>query len=76
MAKEISSPYHLSPQSAAALLRPIEASLAELEARLIQYVERIPMPYADREKVAVARKIVAEDRARIAEVVEECDQAQ
>ncbi len=70
MAKDITSPYHLSSQSAVALLRPVEATLAELEARLNQYVERIPMSDSDREKVATARKIVAEDRARIAEIVQ------
>jgi hypothetical protein len=69
MAKPISSPYHLAPQSAVALLGPIEASLAELEARLTQFIERIPMSDADRETVARARGIVAEDRAKIAALV-------
>jgi len=70
MAKEILSPYHLSPQSAVALLRPIEAALGELESRLTQYVERIPMPDSDRETVATVRSIVAGDRARVTEILE------
>lgn len=71
MPQAIDTPYHLSPQSASALLRPIDAALRELEIRLTQYVERIPMPDADRELVARARESVARDRERVAALVEE-----
>lgn len=66
MAREISSPYHLSPQSAPVLLGPIEATLAELEARLRQYVDRLPMSDSDRETVAQAHEVMAQNRAKIA----------
>ena len=70
MARPVSSPFHLSPQSAVALLRPIAATLVELEARLAQYEERIPMPDSDREKIAVARGLIAHDLRRIAELAD------
>lgn len=61
--------YHLSPQSAVALLGPIEASLAELETRLAHYVERISMPDGDREAIAKARAVLSRDRAAITELL-------
>ncbi len=68
MPKQISSPFHVSPQSAVALLRPIAGILVELEARLAQYEERLPMSDSDREKIAAARDIIARDLRRIAEL--------
>ncbi len=68
MPKELSSPYHLSPQSAPVLLAPIGGTLGELEARLTQYVERVPMPDVDRETVARALDAVAQARAKIVEL--------
>ncbi|MGH2459945.1 MAG: hypothetical protein ACRDIY_13895 [Chloroflexota bacterium] len=68
MPKELSSPYHLSPHSAPVLLTPIGGALGELEARLTQYVDRIPMPDADRETVSQALSIVSQARRRIVEL--------
>lgn len=68
MPKELSSPYHLSPQSAPVLLAPIGGTLGDLEARLTQYAERVPMPDADRETVSRAIEIVSQARARIVDL--------
>lgn len=68
MANRASSPFHLGPQTAKSLLGPVEARLLELEARLTQYVERIPMSDADREVISRARQSVAQDRSRIVEL--------
>ena len=68
MPKELSSPYHLSPQSALVLLAPIGGTLGDLEARLAQYVGRVPMPDADRETLSRALEIVTQARSEIAEL--------
>ena len=75
MARTVTTPYHLGPQSAFALLPPVTTSLGELEARLTQYVERIPMPDADREALERALGIVAECRRRVAEISVGADRA-
>ncbi|MBX6770222.1 MAG: hypothetical protein IRY83_00695 [Chloroflexi bacterium] len=62
------TPYHLGPQSAEALLRPIDAALAELESRLAHYVERIPMSEADRDRVARAHELVARCRSGLGDL--------
>ena len=53
------TPSHIGPQSAAALLRPIVSSVAELEARLAHYHDRLHMPDADRAAIARARDALA-----------------
>lgn len=68
MPKELSSPYHLSPHSAPVLLTPIGGALGDLEARLTQYVDRVPMPDPDRETVSQALTIIAQARLKIAEL--------
>ena len=53
------TPYHIGPQSAAALLGPIVQSVAELELRLAHYHDRLHMPDADRAAIARARDALA-----------------
>ena len=53
------TPYHIGPQSAAALLGPVTQSLAELEARLAHYPDRLHMPDADRATIGRARDVLA-----------------
>lgn len=66
MASELPrTPYHIGPQSAAALLGPIRQSLAELEARLAHYTERLHMPDADRATVQRARAILGRALAEL-----------
>lgn len=67
MAAQKLPPFHVSEQSASVLLGPIEASLAELEARLSLYVGRIAMSDADRTAIARAREIVAKARSDISQ---------
>lgn len=62
------TPYHLSPHTAPVLLGPVGANLAELEARLVRYVERVHMSDADRAVVAEALGIVADARERVAKL--------
>ncbi len=69
MSPKAASPYHLGEQHASALLRPIEAALAELEARLVQYVERIPMSDDDREAVRAGQNVVNQARAGLGEIL-------
>lgn len=64
--QKLNSPYHLADQHAAALLGPVTASLAELEARLAQYAERLHMSEADRLSVAEAYSIVAQAHEKVA----------
>ncbi len=58
-------PYHLGQQYASALLRPVAASLADLEARLTQYVERMPMSDDDRAAMFAAQSAVAQAKAEV-----------
>ena len=53
------TPYHIGPQSAAALLGPVAQSVAELEARVAHYHDRLHMPDADRATIARARDVLA-----------------
>ena len=53
------TPYHIGPQSAAALLGPVVLSVAELEARLAHYHDRLHMPDADRATIGRARDALA-----------------
>lgn len=66
--RKLSAPYHIADQHAAALLGPVTASLAALEARLAQYAERLHMSEADRLSVAEAYSIVAQAREKVAEL--------
>ena len=60
------TPYHLSPHTAPVLLGPVGANLAELEARLVRYAERVHMSDADRAVVTEALGVVADARERLA----------
>jgi uncharacterized coiled-coil protein SlyX len=60
------SPYHIGEQRGIALLGPVEATLAELEARLAHFVDRINLSDADRSAVAEARSVVGQAHARLA----------
>lgn len=71
MVRSAASPYHLGPQSARALLPPIQESLERIEARLAQYVERIPMGEFDREVLARAREVIQETRRRLDQIASE-----
>ncbi len=59
-------PYHLGEQTAAGLIRPVDAELDNLARRLAHYVGRIAMSDPDREAVARVARIVrdASDRVR------------
>lgn len=59
MAETPASPYHIDQQYADGLLRPVGATLAELEERLTQYVDRLYLGARDRARVEAARDIVA-----------------
>jgi hypothetical protein len=52
------TPYHIGPQSAPVLLGPVILGLAELEARLDQYHERLHMPDRDRALIGRARDVL------------------
>jgi hypothetical protein len=62
------TPYHIGPQSAAALLGPIVRDVAELEARLAHYHDRLHMPEADRAAIARARDALAAARTQLNEL--------
>jgi hypothetical protein len=62
------TPYHIGPQSAAALLGPIVLGVAELEARLGQYHERLHMPDQDRATIGQARDVLAGALSRLREL--------
>ncbi len=57
--------FHLGQQYALALLGPISSALGELEARLTQYVERMPMSDDDRAATFQAQSAVAQARAQV-----------
>ncbi len=57
--------FHLGQQYAPALLGPISSALGELEARLTQYVESIPMSDDDRVATFQAQSAVAQARAQV-----------
>ena len=59
------TPYHIGPQSAAALLGPIVQSLDELERRLEHYHNRLHMPDADRATIKEAWSAIDEALARL-----------
>jgi len=59
------TPYHIGPQSAGALLGPIVQSVAELEARVAHYHDRLHMPDADRAALGRARDILARALAEL-----------
>jgi hypothetical protein len=69
MTDKANVPYHIADQRAVALLPPVATELAELEARLAQYVTRINMPDADRALVAQARDALAEARSRLTQIL-------
>ena len=62
------TPYHIGPQSAPALLGPVVLGLAELEARLGHYHERLHMPDQDRATIGRARDLLAGALARLREL--------
>jgi hypothetical protein len=62
------TPYHIGPQSAAALLGPIALSVAELETRLAHYHDRLHMPEADRATIGRAREALAGALAQLREL--------
>lgn len=61
-------PLHAYNQKARALLPPVAATLAELEARLDRYAKRLRLDDADRQLVAAAEEAVAQARARVADL--------
>jgi hypothetical protein len=62
------TPYHIGPQSAMALLGPVVLGLAELEARLGRYHERLHMPDQDRATIGQARDLLAGALTRLREL--------
>jgi hypothetical protein len=62
-------PYHIGEQYADALLRPISDTLAELDARLSQYVDRLRLSESERERIERARTILADAREQLSEVL-------
>ena len=58
-------PYHISEQSAKALLNPIRLDLLEIERRLQHYADRILMADADREQIRRAHQIIQRARSEI-----------
>lgn len=59
------STYHTSEQEAAALLRPVCASLTELEQRLQHYASRVAMTPVNRDTVLAAHAAVETARQRV-----------
>lgn len=57
--------YHLGEQRADAILRPLALTLAELETRAQQYLDRLKLVDEDREAVAAAHRALAAARAEL-----------
>lgn len=51
-------PYHLSEQSAKALVNPIRLDLVQIERRLQHYTDRILMADGDREQIRRAHQVI------------------
>jgi hypothetical protein len=62
-------PYHIGEQYADALLRPVGDTLAELDARLDQYVDRLRLAEIDRQRLEAAQAILADARERLSAVL-------
>ncbi len=62
------APYHISPHQAEVLLGPVDATLAEIEARLAHYAERVPMTDVDRAYIRRAHEIITRARAGVNEI--------
>ena len=67
------NPYHIDEQYADALLRPIGATLAELDERLTQFVDRLYLADGDRARVEQARELIADTRNRLRRLVAHWD---
>ncbi len=67
------NPYHIDEQYADALLRPIGLTLAELDERLTQYVDRLYLADGDRARVEQARELIADTRRRLRPLVDSRD---
>lgn len=68
MAAQALTPYHIGQQSAGVLLGPIATELARLEARLVQYHDRLRMADEDRATIACARDLFARAAADLAAI--------
>jgi hypothetical protein len=60
------APYHIQPHEAPPLLKPVVAQLAEIEARLTNYADRVKMTDQTRATVQKARDAVARARQEVA----------
>ena len=66
MPSPATAPYHIQPHEAAPLLKPVVAQLAELEARLGHYADRVRMSDETRATLRRAQSAVARARAEVA----------
>ena len=64
------APYHIQPHEAAPLLKPVAAQLAELEARLSVYADRVKMTEEARATIRKAREAVARAATEVASYAE------
>lgn len=64
------APYHIQPHEAPPLLKPVAAQLAELEARLTVYADRVKMSDETRATVQKARDAVARAAKEVASYAE------
>ena len=67
--------YHLSPHSAPVLLRPIAATLTELEQRATHYATRLSLEPGDDATLTRAAQAIAQARAEIERLLTQTPQA-